>query len=163
MTTIDPLVHAPPHLRDEIVEMRKRLMGYKVYQPKKMADQWSVSVEGARCALLLSEVFGGLHNLRSSKQAQYVDWSGSFVRITERCLSLSTCDGDDLTRVVILAHEHAIRVDIGTAGMSLEMLLHPRKYCVGEYDDWSAQHPSLLHLRSKIDRRIEERVGRRSG
>lgn len=67
-----------------------------------------VSEAGARCADLLGWVFRGLYHLEEAADA---DWSGPMVEIDLRG-SMATYDHSVLTRLVIAAHDMAIRVEI---------------------------------------------------
>jgi hypothetical protein len=88
----------------------------------------TVSENGARCAELLRVWLGGLHHFPGGdKELRATDWSSFFVAVRIRHLSLDTYDGDRLTRLVLLAHDHAIRVGLSSEAMkSITITLHPR-------------------------------------
>lgn len=87
-----------------------------------------VSEDGARCAELLRVWLGGLHHFPGGDKAlRATDWSTFFVLVRLKHKALSTFDGDSLTRLVFLAHDHAIRVDLHSEAMkSITLMLHPR-------------------------------------
>ena len=85
------------------------------------------SENGARCAELVSLWVGGLHNFPRGEEALHkVDWSGRYVAFTTLD-SLSTVDGNSLTRLVCLAHDLAIRAEIQPAMKNLRVVLYPRR------------------------------------
>ncbi len=88
-----------------------------------------VSEEGARCAELLRVWLGGLHHFPGGDNAlRATDWSRFFVEVRLKHKSLCTFDGDSWTRLVLLAHDHAIRVDLTSEAMkSITVMLHPRE------------------------------------
>ena len=64
---------------------------------------------GWRAADLLSEWVGGLHHLPAN--GERVDWSNPFViAVNLRGVGLSTFDGDQLTRLVLLSHDKLVRI-----------------------------------------------------
>lgn len=88
----------------------------------------TVSEDGARCAELLRVWLGGLHHFPGGDKAlRTTDWSSFVVEVRLMHESLCTFDGDSLTRLVLLAHDHAIRVDLSSEAMkSITLMMHPR-------------------------------------
>lgn len=89
---------------------------------ERTAEAQRVKAE-SRAGRLLCEVFGGSHHvqwpsfkLEPLGQASYVMHFGS----------LSTWDFDSLTRLVVAAHAHAVRVEIVPAMRYLKLWLSPR-------------------------------------
>lgn len=110
-----------------------------------------VSLAGARCARLLDVWLDGLHHFPGGQRAlRAVDWSQDFVTVS-LCneVSMSTCDFDGLTRLVFLAHDHAIRIEVQPAMRTLRILLHPRARIGGA----AVAHPTL-------DRAVAHHVAR---
>ena len=78
-----------------------------------------------RCAALLHE-WVGLHNLGERRLCK-VDWTRPFVwLVLGSDTSIATYDRHDLTRLVFLAHDRAIRVSVSASRAGLALLLHPR-------------------------------------
>lgn len=99
----------------------------------------TVSDAGARCADLVETWVGGLHHYPEGQRAlRKTDWSGDHVTFLMYG-SVATFDFDQLTRLVFLAHDHAIRVEVQPAMRYLRILLHPR---VRE-GTWDTRHPTL--------------------
>ena len=89
----------------------------------------------------LAEFYSGSHHI-PGKVKEYGSgwvlniWKGSF----------ATYDFDGLTRLVILAHKHLIRVEIGHAGMYLQLRIHKREKTGG----MAQRHPDLDGLNQLI-------------
>jgi hypothetical protein len=151
---------APAHLRTAIEEMQTRLLGYGKYRriPRgKPFAPWTVSIEGARCALLLDAWLFGLHHLPERKQPSDIDWSGGYVEIASS-MPLDTHDFEVMTRLVLLAHEHSIRVEVHAHTFRVMRIgLCPRPILVdGERFNSNIHHPDLATLRAKIDQRSKD-------
>lgn len=89
--------------------------------------QWTVASN-------IADVFGGMHHMRSPKPF------GHGVAFT-MSRSLATFDMDHLTRLVIMAHKKAIRIEISTAGMHLRVAGHMRVHdpaarCFERHPTW---------------------------
>ncbi len=84
----------------------------------------NVSENGARCAELVEAWFGGMHHFPAD--ARKVNWSGEQVTFVMHAGGLSTFDYSELTRLVFLAHDHAIRAEIKPAMQNLRIILSPR-------------------------------------
>ena len=83
-----------------------------------------MSVFGERAADLIGDWQRGIYHVQC--QAVNTDWTGErFIRLIYHGY-LSTFDSDDLTRLVILAHDRCIRVQISPCMRYLEIMLHPR-------------------------------------
>lgn len=100
---------------------------------------------GKRVARLLAEWVGGAHHLPQEAMKK-VDWQNQRYVVVKADSSLtggglSTFDFTDLTRLVFLAHDHCIRVDIRPLNPQLLALtLHPRNSRDG---GMTARHPTL--------------------
>lgn len=83
------------------------------------------SEHGKRVAFLLEE-WTGIHHIEVSALKK-ADWSSKHNVHIWTGRSLSTFDFDDLTRLVFLAHDHCIRVEIDVHGpRMLGLSFHPR-------------------------------------
>lgn len=86
----------------------------------------NLSPLGEAVADLLGDLLGGLYHLDG---AASVDWSNpSYIEVRWPS-DLSTFDSNTLTRLVLLAHDRAIRVDISPrSNRYLTMLFHQRRH-----------------------------------
>lgn len=92
-------------------------------------DQWF-------CACLLADVVGGFHHVDGKFKE-----CGRGVRITINAYRLSTFDSDRLTRLVLLAHDRCVRVDIaGGVARMVTLELHRRHKRDG---DMMSRHPTV--------------------
>lgn len=125
---------------DAVTPAREMTDDEKYYrQPWMNADQWE-------CAQFLADFYGGWHHV----QGKVRDASPTGIRINTRHTSqLATFDFHGLTRLVVMAHDRAIRVQIGPSGPGMiELMFHKRSR---EGDGWR-RHPT-----------IEEAIGRIRG
>ena len=107
-----------------------------------------VSELGKRAALILSRLFGGMHHLART-QIRKIDWSEKhFIKYTHS-RSMSTTDGDDLTHLVLLAHEYGIRVTIESCSFKyVNIIFHPRKNREGRFDE---RHPTIHQVIKRFE------------
>lgn len=68
---------------------------------------------------------------------------GEGVEVRLRFGSFSTYDDNRLTRLVVAAHRHAVRVAIGASGGLLTVHVHPRSHVESH---WRMHHPDLEDL-----------------
>lgn len=99
----------------------------------------NISPLGERVADLLGDLLGGLHRLDRSSP---VDWSNPhWIEVRWRS-DLSTFDFNNLTRLVLLAHDRAVRVTISPRSHQyLTLLFHPREH--GEELRIDQRHPTV--------------------
>lgn len=84
----------------------------------KLSDEVDEGI--IRCAWVLSRAFYGTHHVpRCKVNAEYIEVIG--------CVGMATTDSNVLTRMVIAAHEAAVRVDISAGMRRLGIMLHARK------------------------------------
>ena len=98
----------------------------------------SPSESGLRVADLLDR-WVGLHHIPEKHLAK-VDWANPIwqeLLWDDGCLS--TFDFDMLTRLVFLAHDMAIRVEVNPCMRHLKLMFHPKK----RDGQFSARHPTL--------------------
>jgi hypothetical protein len=103
-------------------------------------DGGKMSPLGEAVANLLGDLFFGIYHL-DSKALHRVDWANNHHIIFSlgwRCLS--TYDYDELTVLVVLSHDRAIRVQIEAATHKFLRLMFHQREC-GE--DPSTQAPTL--------------------
>ena len=98
-----------------------------------------VSPLGARAAAVLAVAFGGVHNLPSCSRGR-TDWShGHRVEVLiDR--ALSTWDGSELTRLVVAAHDAAVRVTVEPRTFRHLVLVFHHRARAGH---WAERHPTL--------------------
>lgn len=112
---------------------RVRVMSHLKYWCKGEPSEAGIAV----AALL--EAWQGLHHM-DSREMSRADWTNPrFVEIKCRTMPLSTFDFDDLTRLVFLAHDRCIRVDVSPSMKYARILFHPRQREGG----MSERHPTL--------------------
>lgn len=80
---------------------------------------------GAQAANLIGDWQRGIYHVQC--QAINTDWTRErFVRLIYHGY-ISTFDDNDLTRLVVLAHDRCIRVQVAPCMRYLEIMLHPRE------------------------------------
>ena len=100
------------------------------------SEQWEMSADQRFCFDLLADCFGGAHHVPHN-----VRKCGYGIRVSVGSGQLSTFDFDRLTRLVFLAHDRCVRVEItssgpGRVGIALHRR-HTRDGCMGQ------RHPTL--------------------
>lgn len=82
---------------------------------------------GYRCANLLARLVGGLHHV-DHDSAKKAEWSNArHVSINMGNENFATFDFNTLTRLVFLAHELCIRVELrAVRGCIIQLMMHPR-------------------------------------
>lgn len=112
------------------------------------ANEKVLSPEGERVANLVNWWLRGIYHAQAD--VLRADWSGTYVEVIfEACGRLATFDADDLTRLVVGAHDHAIRVSIEPCNPRyLRLRFHPRHRDLGSI---YGRHP-----------RIDQAIGRMS-
>jgi hypothetical protein len=98
----------------------------------------NISPLGEAVADLLGDLFYGIYHLDG---AAGMDWSNNdYIEIRMMSGAWATFDPCDLTRLVFLAHDRCLRVDINPRShRSLTLLFHQRKREGGVW----ARHPTL--------------------
>lgn len=92
---------------------------------------------GLRVAMLLEEL-DGLHHFDQRMLAR-ADWTDSYIVL--RLRDLATFDFAYLTRLVLLAHDYCVRVDISPSNMqAVRVMFHPRHSREGSI---SKRHPTI--------------------
>lgn len=109
----------------------------------------TVSEKGARCANLINWWLRGIYHAQDD--VLRADWSGEYVRMTIYARGgYATFDGDNLTRLVVGAHDHGIRVDLTPCNPSyIRLLLHPRSRRHGHMFE---RHPNIDTAIGRMDR-----------
>lgn len=102
------------------------------------------TVDQAYCSCFLSRFFRGWHHTPPLKKF------GSGVEVNAQSCRFSTYDFDLLTRLVIMAHSYAVRVELGDGGPGrVKLIAHRRKHdpCIpGEGLQQHERHPDLDRL-----------------
>ena len=111
-----------------------------------------VSESGARCAAFVEDLFEGFFHLPADLKNARIDWSGERVRVPLWLgADLATHDYGLLTRAVLLAHKHVIRlsVDVTTEPLRPALVLVPTVPGIGE-----GQHPTLGMLMAMVEQEL---------
>jgi hypothetical protein len=115
--------------------------------PKYAGSDWiksalkvKMSPLGEAVADLLGDLFFGIYHL-DTKALRRVDWANdNHIVFSLGWHSLSTCDFDELTRLVILCHDRAIRCSVAASTHKyLELMFHQRQRDGG----YSERHPTI--------------------
>lgn len=98
----------------------------------------NISPLGEQVAILLGDLFGGLHHLDG---AERVDWSNTHhiqVRVANK--EWGSFDSNLLTKLVFLAHDRCLRVSVNPRSVyALNLLFHQRKRDGGLWE----RHPTI--------------------
>lgn len=109
-------------------------------QAKPGDEQWTTNKQ--RCWQLLADWSRGEHHMGK------VTHCGRGLRMT-RLGEVATFDGDDMTRLVLFAHQRRCRVAVSPAGpWRLSIEVHPRKPAGSLYE----RHPGLSDLEEQCRR-----------
>ena len=123
----------------------------KHYTDKPLSDQAKKSL------IILSEVFGGLHHL-DSDQLKIFDYQSDYHNEYYLHASLATFDSMELTTLVIIAHDMAVRLSIDSVvfdpsddyqGKLLQMEV---EHCNAEYDTKFTINTYLQALETRSSR-----------
>lgn len=100
---------------------------------KKSLGLENMSPLGEATADILGDLFAGIYHL-DTKMLRKVDWSNKyFTVVTLDHKRLSTVDFDELTALVVLAHDRMLRVSVSArATGKLEVMFHQRETRVGD-------------------------------
>lgn len=100
-----------------------------------------ISELGIKVANLLGEWQRGIYHMEHSKLYK-ANWeSNQWIEVSMWCSGMSTYDFDDLTRLVFLAHEMALRVQLEpSAHHHVKLIFHPRS---NDSDKRYMWHPNL--------------------
>ena len=99
----------------------------------------NVSDLGARVAALLSDLFVGLYHI-PARSLRRVDWKNQHHIEFVTDVNLATFDGPQLTRLVFLAHDYCVRVDVQPASPRyLRLVFHRRQRNGGIFQ----RHPTI--------------------
>jgi hypothetical protein len=103
-------------------------------------DPATVSALGFVVAEVCYALVGGLHNWPARRSLKRVDWTNAHYMEIVYGGPLSTFDFDNLTRLVFLAHDHALRVELsGAAPGAIRLRFHQRR----REGDIFERHPTI--------------------
>lgn len=92
------------------------------------------------CMKMLGVLFRGFHHMSVHRVKEW----GTGIAYSDSTRGLSTFDFSNLTRLVLLAHQRCIRVEIAPSGPGLiKIILHKRKGTEGQSHE---RHPDLNGL-----------------
>src|SRR6266404_2787116 len=93
----------------------------------KWADMCQLSPLGREVAEILGQVFLGIYHIEDEIGQGKVDWSHKYGIEIGTWRTLSTYDFANLTWLVVLCHDRAIRLEIGSRGYRrLKLIFHQR-------------------------------------
>ena len=116
-------------------------------------DELKLSPLGETVADLLGEWLYGLYHLDFGEIA-HIDWSNSYHIDLRYYGHLSTYDTDNLTRLILLAHREAIRVEITPrSNRYLTMRFHRRKHDPDGRLEIYERHPTIDQAIAYYERR----------
>ena len=115
------------NLRDDVLSWR--MSEYIGLRPKRLRDlpefaylkSAEVSDDIVRCAWVLYRAYRGTHHVLRGVRAK--EW---WIQVHHHG-DLATADGDLLTRLVVAAHDAAVRVAISPGMRYVRIMLHPRR------------------------------------
>lgn len=103
-------------------------------------DPQCVSEFGRTVAAICAEFSGGLYNWNPLSSAQKSDWSNRHCIEIVWGGTLSTFDYSNLTALVFLAHDYAVRIELQAAAPNYMLLrFHPRK----RHGEFFERHPTI--------------------
>lgn len=120
--------------------LKRQLDALHRMNPKKNPEV-TISELGVRVADFLGEWKRGIYHIEQDRLYK-ADWTNNHhIQVTIWCTDLATYDFDDLTRLVFLAHEMALRVQLEPATHHyLRLTFYPRSNEAPEKYKW---HPTL--------------------
>lgn len=90
-----------------------------------------------RARAVIDDVFGGEHHVQS------LQWNERHCKFLTYSPDLATFDFSELTRIVVAAHDHCVRVSVGNGGpRRLRIHIYDRAR-TSEHDPLCAAHPTL--------------------
>jgi hypothetical protein len=123
--------------------MQQTLSAWRDAHPGKYPA--ALSELGKNVADFLGEWQYGIYHLHN-RDLLKVQWDNkTYIEITIHCCGLSTYDFNDLTRLVFIAHEMALRVELEPAAHHyMKIRFHARKHEGHENrHDMTTWHPTL--------------------
>lgn len=106
-----------------------------------------VDEKGSRVAELLNWLFDGIYHEQDA--VMRADWANGMYVSINISTDLATFDGNLLTRLVVGAHDRAIRVSIRSAGQRhVGLLFHPRE----REGHFAQRHPTIEDAIARIGR-----------
>ena len=116
----------------------------KNYNVDKKGNPLPLSENARKTLIILSEVFGGLHHLEGD-QLELFDYQSTFYNQYLIHGSLATFDGMELTCLVIIAHDMAVRFEIQSTILNKEDQWE-RKLLQKQLDDINGENDWHLTL-----------------
>lgn len=115
-------------------------MGAGAERVRSLHKGLALSPLGAKVADLLDAVWSGIYHLPASL-IDRVDWTDDYcITVVVPGHALATVDFDLLTRLVVLCHDAALRLEIGSANpRNVRLTFHQRQRTGG----MSKRHPTM--------------------
>lgn len=125
-------------LQRETAKKRKRTEQRLMLPPATEDGALAIPEGMLRIAWVTDVVFGGNHHIPSPRELCLVGRPYAVFLIYER--TIASFDFNEMTRLVVAAHEAAVRVQVGVGGFrELELSLHARD----RHGGMSERHPEL--------------------
>lgn len=141
----------PDHLEPRVLAMQARLQSVGSARPTRAGEplpDWIVSFEGARCAVMLEDLFDGFAHMPGGRQLHEISWARATVEIPLDEPEVSTHSFGMITRLTVLSHEHVIRAALRPTKVgALVLALEPMAPGC-----WHKQHPTLEDLEHTVRR-----------
>lgn len=141
----------PEHLEHRVRAMRERLQGEGGARPTRAGEplpEWFVSFEGARCAVMLEDLFDGFAHLPGKRQPHEISWARASAELPLDDGEASTFSFGMITRLTLLSHEHVIRAALRATQLG-GLVLELTPATPGR---WHQQHPTLEDLQHEVRR-----------
>lgn len=140
--TDQTMEHYRKELRDDVQTWIESIQREQAKKRKRSGDTLVVPPELPegifRIAWVTDVVFDGNHHIPSPRYLRLVDRPAASFLIHPR--TIASFDFSEMTRLVVAAHEAAVRVEIGVGGFrELELFLYARQRQGG----MSERHPDL--------------------
>lgn len=106
---------------------------------------------GKKVADILGMVWNGLYHM-DPRMVKKTKWDDSFCISIKIMNTLSTYDFNELTELIILCHDQAIRFSIGPAMRYIQLLFHQRK----REGSFTERHPTIEEAVERCRKRWNE-------
>jgi hypothetical protein len=101
----------------------------------------TLSPLGEKVAIILGDVYHGIYHIDDEVRHKRTDWSDPYSIEIVIFSGLSTFDSDNLTRLVILCHDHCVRLNISAKAHNYLSLLFSAR--AGRDGNMSKRHPTI--------------------
>lgn len=140
---------------DEIRDLTTDERDYVLKQIRFYGKCDAPSEIAIKAVYILSRIHHGLHHCpKVLKKVKPEDWDQPYYFECQHYDELATCDGGELTTLVILAHDLGVRVAVEGVGPNyMRLIFHPRKSRDGRMDQ---RHPSIEESVERVRAYVQE-------